>query len=249
MITPERFNLAEAICKRHADAVTRVALLDVKPAASNTYTYGGLDFISDKFAAALSLCGVAEGDAVAVIVPQSAALVTAHLGALKAGAAVLPLSPPLDGAIEQALRDSSAKAVVADFSIRAGVAAMIGGITCVEHLFIAGDNREASEGSYNAKSFWREVHEASADFTAAETLSSAPAFIFRPDGHGGRPRFVVRSHGSLAGEFAAFEKSDGSAINGEPVPLMAAGWPSYDGLLGILYPALWHGRAVTVTRT
>ena len=250
MITPERFNLSEAICKRHDDAVTRIALIDEKPAASNTYTYGGLDFISDKFASALSLCPVAQGDAVAVILPQSAALLTAHLGALKLGAAVLPLSPSLDEEeIEYQLRDSKAKAVVADFSIRAKIAEITSKIKSVEQLFIAGNSREANETGFDQKSFWREVYEASSDFSPAETLSTAPAFIFYTIAPDGEPCGVVRSHGSLMSEFAAFESDGRFAINDESVIRMAADQTSYDALLEILYPALWHGCAVSVTRT
>src|SRR5437764_8415026 len=91
----ESFNLAEAICRRHADSVTRVALLDVKRLAENCYTFGGLDYLSDKFASTLKECGITEGDVIAVILDQSAALVVAELSALKCGATVMPLSPAL----------------------------------------------------------------------------------------------------------------------------------------------------------
>src|SRR5205809_3750369 len=112
----ERFNLAEAVCRRHVDGVTRVALLDAKPLAANCYTFGGLDYLSDKFASTLRDCGITAGDAVAVSLEQSAALVVAELGALKCGAAVVPLSPVLDlSDIESAINDSRAKALIAPF--------------------------------------------------------------------------------------------------------------------------------------
>src|SRR5207249_439648 len=85
-VIPERFNIASAICRRHADAITRIALQEVKEAGINTYTFGGLDFLSDKFAMALSLSGINQGDSVAVMLPQTAALAVAHLGVLKTGA-------------------------------------------------------------------------------------------------------------------------------------------------------------------
>ena len=232
MIVPERLNLADAICKRHKDAVTRVALIDVKPAASNTYTYGGLDFVSDKFATALAKCGITEGDAVAVILPQSAALVIAHLGALKSGAVVVPLSVGLDRtAIEFVLRDSQAKAVVADFSIRSEIGELIGNTP----LFIAGDNQEANEIKASAKSFWREINASSSDFTAVETLSTSPAFIF----YTAESNSVVHNHASL------FEKFDNFDIKDESVLWPAADCCSVEVLLDTIYPALWHGRAIT----
>lgn len=231
MIVPERFNLANAICKRHEDAIARRALIDIKPAASNTYTYGGLDFLSDKFATALAKCGVTETDAVAVILPQSAALITAHLGALKLGASVVPLRVGLDRlAIEFALSDSQAKAVVADFSVRSG----IGELTGNTHLFIAGDNREANEIKEGAKSFWRVINASSSDFTAVETLSTSPAFIF----YTAESDSVVHNHASL------LEKFDNFDIKDEPVLWPTADYCSVEVLLGMIYPALWHGHAV-----
>jgi acetyl-CoA synthetase len=231
MIAPERFNLADAICKRHKDAVARVALIDVKPAASNTYTYSGLDFISDKFATALAKRGITEGDAVAVILPRSAALVTAHLGALKLGAVVVPLHVGLDqAAIEFALRDSNAKAVVADFSIRSEIR----GLTGNTPLFIAGDSREANEIKNSAKSFWREINEASSDFTAVETLSTSPAFIF----------YTALSHSIVHNHASLFEKLNNFDLTDESVFWPAANCCSVEVLLGMIYPALWHGYSV-----
>src|SRR5581483_1887833 len=153
---PERFNLAEAVCRRHADSITRVALLDVKPLAANCYTFGGLDFLSDKFATALDGCGINEGDAVAVRLEQSAALVVAELGALKCGAVVVPLSPasPL-AEIESAVRDSDAKALVAPFAERADYAALARRAGSITTLFVAGDSREAIHYEGAERSFWR----------------------------------------------------------------------------------------------
>src|SRR4029453_14197437 len=78
-IIPERFNIACAICRRHPDAITRVALKEVREAGINTYPFGALDFLSDKFAMALSESGIKQGDSVAVMLAQSAALAVAHL--------------------------------------------------------------------------------------------------------------------------------------------------------------------------
>lgn len=237
MITLEQFNLADAICKRHDDAVARVAVIEFKPYAKNTYTYGGLDFVSDKFATALAKRGITQGDAVAVILPQSAALITAHLGAMKLGAVVVPLPVSLDRAvIEFALRDSNAKAVVADFSMRAEIAELIGNTP----LFIAGDSREANETKDISKSFWREIHEASSDFMAVKTMSTSPAFIF----YTAELQGVVHNHASLIEQLAAFEMFNNFDINDESVFSTTSDWCLVEVLLGMIYPALWYGCAV-----
>ena len=233
MIATERFNLADAICKRHKDAVARVALIDIKPAASNTYTYGGLDFISDKFATALAKCGIKQNDAVAVMLRPSAALVIAHFGALKLGAVVVPLHIGLDKAnIKCALADSHAKAVIADFSIVSEMNEVIGNTP----IFIASDNRKADEIKDSAKVFWREINEASSDFTAVETLSTSPAFTFYIEGS----QSVIHNHASLFESLNNFDIKDG------PIFWPVANCCSVEVLLGMIYPALWHGCAVAI---
>src|SRR5438093_1827810 len=110
-LIPQRLNIATAICRRHPDAVTRIALSDIKEGGINTYTFGGLDYLSDKFATALSESGISQGDSVAVVLPPSAALAIAHLGALKTGAVVVPLSMSSGSApLEYGLADSGARA-------------------------------------------------------------------------------------------------------------------------------------------
>src|SRR5258706_4269232 len=117
-LIPQRINIATAICRRQPDAVTRIALSDVKEGGINTYTFGGLDYLSDKFATALSESGISQGDSVAVVLPPSAALAIAHLGALKTGAVVVPLSIVSDAALLQhVLADSGAGTLVVEDQI------------------------------------------------------------------------------------------------------------------------------------
>src|SRR5689334_19075485 len=111
--------------------------------AENCYTFGGLDFLSDKFAAALVEQGISEGDAVAVILEPSAALAVAALGALKGGAAVVPVSPALDLInIEAVINHSGARTMVAPFAEREAYAA-IAERHSITRVFLAGDSSEA----------------------------------------------------------------------------------------------------------
>src|SRR5260370_5523677 len=110
---PERFNIADAVCGKHADGATRLALIEVKEGGNNSYTFGAIDFLSDKFANVLGGHGVGIGDRVAVILPQSAALPIAHLAALKLGSVVVPLTTLLgSAALEFSLRDIAANVAV-----------------------------------------------------------------------------------------------------------------------------------------
>jgi acetyl-CoA synthetase len=202
---PDQFNIASAISRRHKDSITRIALSHVRPGGINTYTFGGLDFLSDKLASLLAQSGVRHGDAVAVIAPQSAALLVAHFGILKLGAIVVPLSPSLPPAeLQRALSECQPKAI------------------------LAGD-------------FWRELNYASSDFTAAETSSDSPAFIFFMPGPDGDLTGVIHSHGSLIGQLTAFEMLNGFSLDDARVFWTASDWVSPQVLLGLLYPALWYG--------
>jgi acetyl-CoA synthetase len=244
--TPERFNLAEAICRRHADRVTRVALLDVKRLAENCYTFGGLDYLSDKFASTLKECGINEGDAVAVILDQSAALVVAELGALKCGAAVVPLSPALAlSDVEWAINDSGAKALVAPFETRDDFAAIVQQTTSIHTLFVAGDSRPAIHYEGAARSFWRDIFLASSDFTPAATEANAPAFIFYGQtALDGSLRRVIHSHTAMLEQLAAFEALNHQDIRDGDALWCGDDWAAPDLLLGLIYPAWWHGCAV-----
>src|SRR5262245_41027776 len=83
---PPIFNIAQAVCSGRRDAATRLALIEVMEAGANTYTFGALHFLSDKLANVLASRGITQGDRVAIILPQSAALLISHLATLKLGA-------------------------------------------------------------------------------------------------------------------------------------------------------------------
>jgi acetyl-CoA synthetase len=112
-------NIAETILRKHDDSVFRIALQEVKSEGINTYSFGGLDYLSDKFATVLSESGITQSDVVAVMLPQSAAFAVAHLAILKMGAIVLPVSFTAEQSlIERILKESGAKCLVIDESIQ-----------------------------------------------------------------------------------------------------------------------------------
>ncbi len=243
--TPERFNLAEALCRRHADRVTRVALLDVKPLAENCFTFGGLDYLSDKFAATLKASGIHAGDAVAVLLDQSAALVVAELGALKCGAAVVALSPTLAlGDVAFAIHDSGARALVAPFEKRSDYAAISHQAASIATLFLAGDSRQAIHYDGAERSFWGDVFTANADFTPFATEAGAPAFIFYAPSDDGSLRRVVHSHADLLEQFAAFAEPSRQEMGDGDMLWCGDDWATADLRLEMIYPAWWQGGAV-----
>jgi acetyl-CoA synthetase len=241
----ERFNLAEAICRRHADRVTRVALLDVKRLAENCYTFGGLDYLSDKFASTLHACGIREGDAVALALAQSAALVVAELGALKCGAVVVPLSAALAlSDVESAINDCTATALVAPFDQRDDYATIARRAASIKAIFVAGDSRQAIHYEGAERSFWRDVFLAPSDFMPAATEANTPAFIFYAQTAEGSLRRAIYTHAAVREQLAAFETFSNQDPRGSETLWCGEDWARADLLSGLVYPAWWHGGAV-----
>jgi len=245
-VIPERLNIATSICRRHPDPVTRIALREVKAGGVNTYTFGGLDFLSDKFATALGESGISEGDSVVVALPSSAELAIAHLGALKAGAVVVPLALRCGEVLfDHALADSGAKALVIDESIYEAFESRARDAVYPVTRFVVRDLRPPATNT-GSKDFWSEVDRASSVFDAVKTDSSCAAFIFYAESDG-EIIGIVHSHRSVAGRLAAFEMFNDVHGESEAVLWTPGDWTTPAVLLGTLYPSWWYGCSVVAS--
>ena len=98
---PENFNMAEAVCDRHAIGADRVALLTETAAGQrNRFTFAQLKEMSNRFANALRSMGVVAGDRVAIVLPQRVETGLCHLAAWKLGAISLTLSVLFETTLE-----------------------------------------------------------------------------------------------------------------------------------------------------
>lgn len=241
---PALFNIAEAVCRGHSDAVSKIALFEEKTADDNIYTFGALDYLSNKFANALSNHRIQKGDRVAVMLPQSAALLVAHLGILKLGGIVAPIAiNSSESTIEYTLKAASPRAIVISSEKIDRVASSAIGISSIESIFIASDFRSREDFGAGYKSFWREVHNASTDFTTVKAEASTPAFIFAPSSTENM-KCVVHAHRLLIGQLTAFEMSNDLRPDDDAIFYAPSCWSDVNVLFGMLYPALIYGRAV-----
>ena len=91
-IVPGRYNIGVDVCDRWADGSGRLALIvDRGDAPAQHYTFDQLKLWSDRLAQALRARGMARGDRVGVLLPQSLETALAHLAAYKLGAIAVPL--------------------------------------------------------------------------------------------------------------------------------------------------------------
>lgn len=82
----DQSSIADFICRRFAsDAASRTGVIEVKERGfANSYSFGALNYLSDKFAFALAAAsGITVSDRIAVILPQCVALPTTTTGKIK----------------------------------------------------------------------------------------------------------------------------------------------------------------------
>jgi len=211
----------------------------VKYGGVNTYTFGGLDFLSDKCAAALSSFGISTGDAVAIALPPSAVLAVAQLGVLKTGAVVVPLSPESDTAfLRHALTDSNVRAIVVDESISGTFSPLARNLPGSPVLFASRDLRPTVTSS-GEKDFWSELDEASSDFESVEADADSSAFVFYVESTDGI-NCIVHSQRSIVAQLAAFEMFN-DLPSCDDVFRIGRDWALPEVVLGALYPSWWYG--------
>src|SRR5262245_22292662 len=90
---PASFNIAHAICDRHADDPARLAMIYEDDAGRvSEHTFAEFRARSNQLARALARLGVGRGDRVGLVLTQRPELAVVHLAVYKLGAIVLPLA-------------------------------------------------------------------------------------------------------------------------------------------------------------
>ncbi len=91
---PARYNIGVDVCDRWAQQEPdRLAILHVPPdGRDEPITYGWLRDTSNRLANVLRAHGIARGDRVAILLPQSPEVAASHIGIYKLGGVALPLA-------------------------------------------------------------------------------------------------------------------------------------------------------------
>ena len=227
---PACYNIAEHVCERHV-ASSRPALIcpDAAGGSPREWTFRELSRASNRLANALAAGGVGRGDRVAVMAGQSVETGLAHLAIYKLGAVALPLFALFGAdAIEHRLRDSGAKALIADADGREKAAAL--DLPALS-LTIAED-------------FWDVLERGSDRLEIAPTGPDDPALLMYTSGTTGPPKGALHGHRVLPGHLP------GVALPHEFFPQPGdlfwtpADWAWAGGLLDVLLPSWAAGVPV-----
>jgi len=238
---PERFNIAAACCERWAAAVPdRIALIgrDVK-GGERVVTFAALKRRSDRLAHALRARGVAVGDRVALLLPQSSEAVVGHFAAYKLGAIVVPLAVLFGpDALRYRLRDSGAKAILTDGAGVARLAEIRGEIPDLETVLCVDGPTAGAEGYSEA------TEPFDAPFPIIGSSPDDPAMMIYTSGTTGQPKGALHGHRVLLGHLPGFSLTHEFAPQPDDRVWTPSDWAWAGGLLNALLPALYFGTPV-----
>jgi acetyl-CoA synthetase len=194
---PERFNLASAICDRHAQATPdKAALIFVEDDGRvRTYTFREWQTLANRFANALDGLGIRRGDIVGLNLPQSPEILIAHVALQKIGAVALPLFPLFGpDAIRYRLIDSGAVAMLTTPQGFEKVADVIGDIETLKHVITT-----PGPGTPPDKAFWPLLERGSSARTTLDTAAEDPLLLMYTSGTTGNPKGVLHAHRVIFG--------------------------------------------------
>ena len=227
---PARFNIAQAICDRHAGVRDTALITD-----AGVLSFAGLREMSARLANVLLAHGVVRGDRVAILLPQSIEAAAAHVAAYRMGAVALPIFPLFGPeALDYRLRDSGARALITGAE---GVAKLEGLSLPALRLVL---NVEADFQDLLAR--------ARPEHRMVDTQAEDPALILYTSGTTGQPKGVLHAHRVLLGMLPGVELPHEFFPQPGDRMWTPADWAWAGGLLDVLLPSLLHGVPVVALR-
>lgn len=189
-----KVNMAYEAIDRHAltDRKDKIALYYSDQTRDESYTYGDLSRLSNKFGNVLRKLGIVKGDRVFVFMPRTPELYVSVLGILKVGAIVGPLFEAfMEAAVRDRLDDSQAVAIVTTPALLPRIP--VKELPALKHVIIVGE-KELTEGQI---SYANEMAEASEEL-AIEWVDREDGMILHyTSGSTGKPKGVLHVHNAM----------------------------------------------------
>jgi acetyl-CoA synthetase len=241
---PARYNIGLDVCDRWAAAdPDRPAILDLTSGEPVVTSFGTLKRTSDRLAAGLRARGVARGDRIAILLPQTAEAVVAHLAAYKLGAIALPLASVFGAdALDYRLRDAGARVLLTNATGLSRVRAIPQPLPALE-IIVSTDGADG-----DALSFAALVADAPSGFVAVDTSADDPALMIYTSGTTGMPKGALHAHRVLLGHVPGVQLPHEFFPQPGDLFWTPADWAWAGGLLNVLLVSLHFGVAVVARR-
>ena len=244
---PARFNIGVDVCDKHVAAGRGGALALIHLDHDGTerrYDFAEVARLSNRLANVLLGHGLARGDRVAVLLPQTAETALAHVAAYKAGLVAMPLFTLFGAeALEHRLSDSGARALITD---RAGVAKLAEIRDRLPELrLVLATDADRLDGTVG---FWPALERASDAFDPVDSGPDDPALLAYTSGTTGPPKGALHGHRVLLGHMPGMEFLHEFMPRPDDLFWTPADWAWMGGLYDVLMPAWRCGIPVLAHR-
>ena len=242
---PDEFNIARA-CVDAQNPADPALIVDGE-GFWHQYTFGEVAVLSRKFVTVLADLGIGAGDRIGVMVPQGIEVLTAHLGAFRAGVVTVPLSVKFGSdAVAHRLNDSGARVLVVDTEGYARIRGGLAEIESLEAVLLVGET-PAGPTPVPVLPYQRLVDTATEDERVAPTGPDSHAIIIYTSGTTGRPKGALHGHQILPAHMPGVRTAFDDAPQSRDVFWTPADWAWIGGLFDVLFPALAMGCPVVAT--
>jgi acetyl-CoA synthetase len=238
---PADFNIAHAVCGRHATDAARLALLwEDENGATARYSYADLQRSANRLSNALAARGVGRGDKVAIVLPQRPETAIAHVACYQLGAVAVPLSFLFGpDALEYRLSNSETKVALCDPASLPNLASIRANLPGLKHVVGVAGAREAWTEDWESL-----LTSASEAFTPIVTRATDPALLVYTSGTTGPPKGALMPHQCLLGNLPGFTYSHDLFPQEGDLFWSPADWAWTGGLMDALLPTLYFGRTI-----
>jgi acetyl-CoA synthetase len=233
---PARFNIAAAVCDRHAGEAIAIHCENAAGERAR-YTFSDLRSMANRMANVFAARGVERGDRVAIVLPQRIETAVAHLAAFKLGAVTVPLSVLFGpDALRYRLADSGARLVISDASHRETLETLCDEIDTLEAVI------DCDDGGPNG--FAALLDKGESSFDTVDTAADDPALVIYTSGTTGPPKGALVAHRCLLGNLTGFELSHNFFPRKGDLFWTPADWAWTGGLIDVLLPSLFYAIPV-----
>ena len=238
---PHEFNIAAAVCGRHASDGARVAIYwEDESGATTRLSFGELQRQANRCANALASLGVGRGDKIAIMLPQRPETAIAHIACYQLGAIAVPLSFLFGpDALEYRLQNSEAAVAIVDPASLPNLAPIRDRLPALRHAIGVAGAREAWLLDWDHL-----LQKAPDQFSPVTTRATDPAILVYTSGTTGPPKGALMPQQCLLGNLPGFVYSHDEFPKAGDVFWSPADWAWTGGLMDALLPTLYFGCPV-----